>query len=176
MADNSDDPTGADAGSPPKFMRTIQGWLIGLGGIVAAILALKSTALPLFSGHDPKPAEQAQSADKSAVDDPTPTPATVAQAPQAPPSTPSPATAKALPTVYRIPGGSLSFDGSKWIEENDQSVKTFREVSRNSDGKTLLRDGDTYLRFPNDGGPVEYSDAYPANWREIYVAEPSEAK
>lgn len=158
------EPEADTSASPPKFMRSIQGWIIGLGGILAAILALKTTVVPLFSRHDPPSTERAQSAAKPVESD-------------APPSTTTTTNAtakKPLPTSYQIPGGSLSFDGTNWIEENNHSIKKFKQISRNSDGKTLIADETYYLRFPNEGGDVELTEKDKIDWGVTYTATPTD--
>ena len=148
--------------APPKFMRTVQGWIIGIGGILAAVLALKTTVVPLFSSHDSPPTERTQSAAKPVESDVLPSSSTTMTA----------TAKKLLPTSYKIPKGTLSFDGSKWIEVNDTSIKNFKEMSRDSDGKTLLFDEDNraYIRFPNEGGKAEYTLEDPIEWTFLYDA------
>lgn len=164
MDNKADEPKQPEDGigtAPPKFMRTVQGWMIGLGGILAAALALKTAVLPLISGNNSSPDQQAQSVAK---------PLAVEAAPSPPPAP----TEDLLPTSYEIPGGSLSAKGKTWTEVNNESVKKFREVSRNANGMTLISDESSYLRFPNDGGEVKMTYKDKVDWFVIYTATPTE--
>lgn len=165
MGEHADEPRPApDAeAAPPKFMKTIQGWLIGLSGIVVTVVGLRAAVLQLMPDKDPPATEVAQVAAEPVTTEEESSPETATDA----------AAEEPLPLNYEIPGGTLAFNGHAWIESNAEGSSTFKEVSRGTDGMTVAFDEDRnmYLRWPDQGGKVEWSLPDPLDWTELYYAK-----
>ena len=150
--------------SPPRFMKTINGWLIGLSGIAVTVVGLRAAVLQLMPNDSTRAPDRVQVAGKPVDTDKASSQSSIS---------PAASVEKPLPIKYEIPGGTLAFDGSKWIESRDNGSTAFKEISRDPNGVTVIFDEDRkmYLRWPSQGGQVEWSIPDPLTWTELYYAK-----
>jgi hypothetical protein len=166
-----------------RFFRKLAAWVAALTAIVVALVGLRTAVVEFWpkQSSESGPANLNGSAAlyASAIPEvgpsssPSPTESLQAKVPPSPP-TPTP-TVTVLPTSYEKPGGFLAKAGNSWVETDSRNAVSFefKQVSRRN-GMTIVYDEtrDVYMRWPNDGGQVQWSNSNPQVWSDLYIVTP----
>ena len=168
-----DDQPGNDGGGGgPRIFKSINGWIAGATGVVVALGGLAG------AWHDIFPPKQETVADEQ----PT-TNADDAAANQATDQTDASPQASDDPWEYSIEGGgSLRYQGGRWIEKDAGGKVTSYDQESVQDDFTYARaagagpdNADIDLRWPTKGGQAQKSTDGQVNWSDAYVLTPKPA-
>jgi hypothetical protein len=142
----------------PRVLTTITNWLGGITAVILALVGLRAAYTQLF----PLTQTGNTTAQSNTTAEPTTAPVTKAET---------------LPLRYSKPNGVLEWRQGFWVETDTKSgfEAAFKQVSR-KDGTTTAYDEsrDLYLRWPNEGGLVQWTKSNPMVWTNLYMAEPEE--
>jgi hypothetical protein len=158
----------------PRVFKTISNWIGGITAVILAIVGLKAAYTQLFP---PAPTNHVIPENQVRPTPVNPTGNEVANVTDSV-LPPSPAAPKAdgLPLRYSKPRGFLEFRHGFWVETdiNNGVEFTFREVSRKG-GTTVAFDEsrNMTMRWPNEGGEVEWSNTDPPVWHNLYMVDPT---
>jgi len=162
-----DDQPADDGGEGrPKIFKSLNGWIAGATGIVVALGGLTA------AWHDIFPPKQQTAADEQPATNADETDTSQAANQQA--AAPD---ANDDPWAYSIDtGGSLRYQGGRWIETDADGKVTSYDVESVQDNMTYARaagkgpDGaDIDLRWPTKGGQAQKSTDGQVNWTDAYV-------
>jgi hypothetical protein len=157
MEQQTPDGSRDNSGEPPKFFRSINGWIAGITGVVIALAGLYS-AVQRFWPNTPVQAVAQTPADDDAAD-----------GDQAATADDSAAAQEPLPLAYKAVDATFEKSGGMWVYTGADEVTRYQEVSRD-DGMTIVFDPmrKVYARWPNGGGKVEESDDDQAHWANSF--------
>ncbi len=144
------DSSGGNGGGSPAFLSGAKGWITGLTSLAVAATAMAAAFGNLF-GTKPDATPQA------AV-------STTAPAPQA--AAAATAEEADLPTVYKGDKLHIEWNGKTWEMTSADGHFTYEEMLSPDDYMVLAYDKSEteYLRWPIEGGVVEYSADDRASW------------
>ncbi|MEO8176952.1 MAG: hypothetical protein ABI626_09885 [Sphingomicrobium sp.] len=148
-----------NSGEPPKFFRSINGWIAGITGVVIALAGLYSAvqrfwpSTPVQAVAQTPPADDSAGAaddDQAAADD-------------------GAAAEDQLPLSYKAVDATFEKSGGMWVYASGDEVNRYQQVSRD-DGTTIVFDpmSKVYARWPKGGGMVEESDDNQAHWKDSF--------
>ena len=158
MEDGNDPvPNGTDApqqetGQPPAFLTGAKTWVAAVSAVVIALAGLKTAWSQLFPA-DPAPAVQAAAAMPEAA----PRPAAAAASAEE---------EEGDPELYTGDRLRMEWTGKKWQLSSPDGVFLYDEML-STEGSWVLgfdKSNDEYIRWPIEGGTMEYSKDDRQSW------------